>query len=412
MKLTLRLLLMATIGLACIWGQKSTGTGSGSGTSTGTTTGGTTGTSTGGTPTGSLPTGSNPGANPVQQNTNPIPTTPVAPPPRPIIIMGTVIVDDGSPLPGSVNIQTICSSQQRTVAHTSGSGDFSFTWGDRNNGIVADASDNPRFVGFGSTSSGSGTSATGGRVVDPLVDCDIRAELSGYTSSTISLFNHEHSETFDIGAIILHRLTGDEGTLVSMLSLKAPKDAKKSFDKGTDQVKSKKLTEAAASFRKAVDSYPQYADAWLSLGRVETQLGSRDSAQADFQKAMDLDNKLVGPWQELGYIASDQSKWEDAARYLDQAVRLDPTDSPMAWYFSAMADYNLGRFAAAERSIRAEIKLDHGANPHAQYLLGLVLIANKDLAGGANALRTYIASTPNGNDAEMAKRQLTRVEGK
>ena len=77
MKLTLRLLLMATVGMACIWGQKgtATGTSSGSGTSTGTTSGGATGTSTGGA-AGSLPTGSNPGPGISQPNTPPIQTTP------------------------------------------------------------------------------------------------------------------------------------------------------------------------------------------------------------------------------------------------------------------------------------------------------------------------------------------------
>ena len=70
--------------------------------------------------------------------------------------------------------------------------------------------------------------------MDPLADCDIRAELSGYTSNTISPFNHEHSESFDIGAIVLHRLTGDEGTLVSMLSLEGPERMRRrAFEKGT-----------------------------------------------------------------------------------------------------------------------------------------------------------------------------------
>jgi tetratricopeptide (TPR) repeat protein len=142
---------------------------------------------------------------------------------------------------------------------------------------------------------------------------------------------------------------------------------------------------------------------------VQEQLGAKDAAHEDFQKAMDLDGKLVGPWQELGYMASDQSKWEDAARYLNRAVRLDPMNSPMAWYFNAMANYNLGRFEQAERSVRAEMKLDK--NPRAEYLLGLVPIARKDLRGGAEALRSYLASSPKTEEAVIARKQLTRVEG-
>lgn len=409
MKLTLRLFVLGAISLVCVWGQKSGGTGTSSGgTSTGTTggtTGGATGGTTGGTGPGTPTTPGNP-TSPIQP-TNPTPTPPVASPPRPIFLSGSVAVDDGSPLPGPVNIQSICSSQQRTVAHTSSNGDFAFQWADRNSAIFSDASDNVHSTSFGPPS----TANTGGRVVDPLTDCDLRAEYPGYTSSRISLFNHSSLDSaFDVGIILLHRVTGDEGTIVSMLSLKAPKDAKKNFDKGMDQIKAKKPTDAIASFQKAVATYPQYADAWLSMGRAEYAMGQKDEARADFQKAMDLDVKLVGPWQELGYMASDQSKWEEAAKYLAQALRLDPMNSPMTWYFSAMANYNLGKYDIAEKNIRSEMKLDHGANPRAQFLLGLTLLAKKDVAGGTDALKAYIAASPNGQDVELAKKQLSRLE--
>jgi tetratricopeptide (TPR) repeat protein len=246
-------------------------------------------------------------------------------------------------------------------------------------------------------------------MMDPLANCELRADLAGYTSSRVSLANHRDFDNFDVGSIVLHRISGDEGHVVSVLSLKAPKDAKKNFDKGTGQLRANKPADAAASFQKAVAAYPQYADAWLSLGKVESQMGARDEAQTDFQKAMELDDKLIGPWLELGYMASDQMKWDDAAHYLDQAVRLDPMGSAKPWYFSAIANYNLGRFDVAERSVRAELKLEPG-NPHGEYLLGLVLIARKDLKGGAEVLRNYIASAPKSDELESAKKQLIRVE--
>jgi tetratricopeptide (TPR) repeat protein len=246
--------------------------------------------------------------------------------------------------------------------------------------------------------------------MDPLDNCELRAELAGYTSSRVSLYQHTEFDSFDVGSIVLHRITGDEGRTVSALSLKAPKDARKNFDKGMELARANKPGDAAASFQKAVATYPQYADAWLSLGQVERQLGARDEARTDFQKAMDLDDKLVGPWQELGYLASDAAKWQDAVRYLDEAVRLDPM-VPMAWDFDAVANYNIGKYDMAERDVRAEMKLDRGKNPRAEYLLGLILIARKDLAGGADALRIFIALAPDAPDAEMAKKQLTRAEG-
>jgi tetratricopeptide (TPR) repeat protein len=400
MKTTLYLVLALATGLSCAWAQKGGSAGAPAG-------GGSRG--SGGAP--SSPTsppggGRNTPKGPVysplpQQNQTP------APPPRPIFLSGTVAVDDGSPLPGSVNIQAVCGVEQRTVAHTSARGDFSFQWGDHS-GIFEDASQSGMSAAFGGLN-GNLPRGRGG-LSNPLANCELRADVPGYLSNRVPLFNYNSPDRIDVGTMIVHRMTGDEGTTVSVLSMKAPKNAKKSFHKGTDQFREHKYKDAAASFRKAVATYPEYADAWVSLGRAERQLGSREAAIHDFEKAIELDKKLLGPWQELGYMASDQSNWEQAAKYLDQAVRLDPMDSPLAWYVYAVANFNLMRYEIAERSIRTEMRLDQDRNPRAKFLLGLILMARNDMAGGAEALRSYLKAAPNAPDADVAKKQLLRAE--
>ena len=341
-------------------------------------------------------------------------TTPATPPApssgggRSIFLSGKVMMDDGSPLPGGVNIQSICGPLRRTMAHAAGDGSFAFQWTTTNEAF-GDASEATRLSGGSGSGSLTG-SRNGSRGLDPLANCDLLADSGGYSSGRVSLYDRAGQSNYDVGVIVLHRISAGEGHTVSILALKAPKDAKKSFAKGTSLAAANKPGEALTSFQAAVRIYPQYADAWLSLGKVQWQLASREEARDSFRKSMELDNKLVGPWQELGYLACDDGKWEDAARFLDQAVRLDPMDSPAAWYFDALANYNLGRFDRAERSVGAELKLDNGTNPHADYLLALVLIARHDLAGGAAALRNYIASSPKAEDVETAKRQLSRLE--
>jgi len=396
MKSTLRFLLAAIAGLVCLLAQKTT------------TTTPTTGTGT------TTPSNTTPVTAPVN---TPVPgiqtTTPAVAAPRQIYVYGRIVTDDSSPLPADINIQTVCSAQNRTVAHVTPDGDFSFRWADPTGSVFEDASNNARYSGSGGsgTSGSSGMAGAGGgngRAIDPLANCDLRAAISGYTSASVGLYGRDGQEMFDVGTITLHRISGDEGHVVSMLALRAPKDAKKYFDKGTSLATANKTTEAAASFRKAVESYPQYADAWMGLGQTEMKLGQRADAETDFHKAMDLDDKLVGPWQELGFMASDRTKWDEAAKYLDRAVRLDPM-AAKAWYFDAVANYNLGRYDLAERSVRAEMKLDK--NPQAQYLLGVILIARKDPKAGAEALRTFIAAAPQAENVASAKVKLSRAEG-
>ncbi len=378
--------------LGCLFGQTTTSTTAGSGSTNPTNTG-TTGTTSGTTTTTPTVVGNAPGAGTQ----------------RPIFLSGTVMMDDGSHLPGSVTIQSICGPLRRTMAHTSG-GAFSFQWSTTPSAF-GDASEAGRMAAGNGASSLTG-SRNGSRGLDPLANCELLADYGGYSSTRISLYDRAGQDNYDVGVIVMHRILNGEGHTVSFLALRAPKNAKKSFEKGTSLAAANKPAEALASFRSAVAIYPQYADAWLAMGKIQWQAGQKEGARVSFQKSMDLDSKLVGSWQELGYLACDESKWEDAVRYLDEAVRLDPLDSPAPWYFDALANYNLGRFDLAERDVRSELKMDRGRNPQADYLLGLVLIARNDLQAGAEALRNYIASAPQSPNVATAQRELAKVEGR
>ena len=46
----------------------------------------------------------------------------------------------------------------------------------------------------------------------------------------------------DVGTIFLHRLGNVEGRIVSAISLAAPKDARKAFEKGSDLARRKSWT--------------------------------------------------------------------------------------------------------------------------------------------------------------------------
>ena len=85
-------------------------------------------------------------------------------------------------------------------------------------------------------------------------------------------------------------------------------------------------------------------------------------------------------------------------------MELDPVDFPQAWYADAVANYNLKKYDAAEKSARAAVKLDpRHANPRSGYLLGLVLAEKNDYAGAAAELTAYMKLAPNAPDLAQAK---------
>jgi len=106
-----------------------------------------------------------PTPTPTPRPTTQTPTQPQPQLPRPIWITGTVMMYDGSDLPGPVTIERICSSNSaRPEGYTDSKGHFSFNLG-QNAGIFADAStsvfaDTNQPGGF--SSSPSGNSSGGG----------------------------------------------------------------------------------------------------------------------------------------------------------------------------------------------------------------------------------------------------------
>jgi tetratricopeptide (TPR) repeat protein len=337
---------------------------------------------------------------------------------RPIYISGKVVIEDGSPVPQNVTIQRVCSGISKTVAYADSNGRFNFQWGDRNL-IVADASDAGSGSGRGSNSGGFGSSQSAGGAnalaTDPfgsrMMNCELRAYVAGFTSDTIKLFNRRTADSPDVGMIVLHRIGGVEGSSISVTSLMAPKDAKKAYEHGLQSLLKNKPNDAAKDFEKAVAAYPKYADAWVNLGKLRLEQQSIEPARAALRKALESDPQLVEPYLELGLLAAKDAKWQESGKYLDRAVELDPVDFPQAWYADAVANYNLKKYDAAEKSARTAVKLDpRHANPRSGYLLGLVLVEKQDYTGAAAELTAYIKLAPNAPDLAQVKDQLGHIE--
>ncbi len=333
---------------------------------------------------------------------------------RPVFITGKVMADDGSPLPMNVVIQKVCGGSARSVAYTDGRGQFSFQWG-QTQGFLPDASESAggrSSGGFGSAQSAGGLNPLAG---DPFAtqftNCEIRAQLAGFRSDYVNLASRNPMDNPDVGLIVLHRLGNVEGASVSATSLAAPKDAKKSYDKGLQLLLKNKSEDAAKEFEKAVLAYPKYADAWVGLGQIRMRQNAFEPARAAMLRAIESDAKLVTPYIDLGLMAVSQQKWEEAGQYLDRGLRLDPIDFPQAWYADAVANYNLRKFDVAEKSALEALKLDvRHTNPRIQYLRGMIMLEHRDYTGSAEQLRDYLKYAPAAPDAARVKEQLAQLD--
>ncbi len=338
---------------------------------------------------------------------------------RPIFLSGKVMLDDGTPPAEPVTIERVCNGNPRAEAYTDSKGRFSFQLG-QSQGVLQDASmgssSDSRFGGFGNSGS-PGLNPSGGFGGSSsiserdLTGCEIRASMPGFRSDAIALNGRRAFDNPELGTIVLHRLAGVEGVTISAISLQAPKDAKKAFDKGRDLLKKKKDPEAAKEFEKAVEIYPKYANAWFELGRLKEHQNDAEGAVKAYGQALAADARYLNPYRQLAGIYVKEQKWKDAADTTSRLIKLDPVDFADAYFYNSVANYYLKNYDEAEKSVREAQKLDaRNRMPKSNQLLGVILAEKQDYAGAAEQIKKYLTFLQPGKEADMAQKQLIELE--
>ncbi|MBV8550050.1 MAG: tetratricopeptide repeat protein [Acidobacteriaceae bacterium] len=335
---------------------------------------------------------------------------------RPIFLSGRVQFDDGSELNPNIRIERVCGGSARLEAHTDGKGRFSFQVGN-NQAMDTDASDempgssrNP--MTNGGANSGVYSSGIGrGAGMNPLWNCELRAAYPGYVSDSIDLANWHTMDNPDVGIIVLHRLANVKGSTISLTTAEAPKKAQKNYEKGLQFAQKGDLEQGEKHLQAAVDLYPKYAVAWYALGQIEERQNRLDDARKSYLAAVAADNKYVSPYSRLALIAASRAKWQDAVDYSKQVIDLNPIEFPSAFWYSAIAYYNLHDLDQAQKSAVALVKLDTAHKyPEAERMLAEISLQKDNYAEAANHLRAYLQLNPTAKDADALKQTLLKID--
>ncbi len=355
------------------------------------------------------PVGSIPSSFPNSTSTNS--TTPSMT--RPIFLSGKVMFDDGTQPSGDIRIERVCGGIPRLESHTDSKGRFSFQLG-QNATVDTDAAD-PSAGGVfgrpdGPLSSTGGMAGANGPSSNQLWNCELRAAYPGYRSDVVELATRKSLDDPDLGTIFLHRLSNVQGTTISLTSAMAPRHAQKDYEKGIQLARKGKFEEAEKQLLDATDTYPKYAVAWFALGQVQQKQGEADNARKSYQAAIAADAKFVSPYDQLALLAAKDRKWQDTADYSKQVIQLNPVEFPNAFWYNAVANYNLKKPADAEKSVRELLKLDARKFPDAEEMLGQLLLEKGNYPEAAGHLRAYLALAPNAKNAEAVKEVLAKID--
>src|SRR6266849_1893453 len=173
-----------------------------------------------------------------------------------MFLRGRVATHDGAPLPNDVLIERVCNNRVRQTVYASLHGDFSMQLGSRNDSFPEASVDATPSYGVGSKDSVMGIPRR------ELTNCELRASASGFHSRVVSLVARDtFGGNVDVGVIVVQRATKIEGATRSAIPYKAPKDARKAYEKGLQAERNGKLADAHKYFATAVELYPSFASA-------------------------------------------------------------------------------------------------------------------------------------------------------
>jgi tetratricopeptide (TPR) repeat protein len=178
---------------------------------------------------------------------------------------------------------------------------------------------------------------------------------------------------------------------------------------------------AVASFQKAVELDPDYADAWSALAMAESFVGESESddaldrqaqlrALAASKRAIELDPLSGDAVAAHGYMLNQAEwNWSAALDDLRKSVILDPNDARNHLrHAHVLASIN--RLPEARAALEEATRVDPLFTP-AWYWLGRVKAAEGDIEGARRAMNRVLAIDPDFRSAESYLSVLSLLQG-
>jgi tetratricopeptide (TPR) repeat protein len=340
-----------------------------------------------------------------------------------MFLTGSIATSDGTQLPTNVLVERICNASVRQQVYASPNGSFSMELGSRYKSVLDASAD-------GSGPSRYGTGSNNPEMGIPkhdLANCELRASLSGFRSNVVSLTALDtFAGSMNVGSIVVERLEKVQGLTISAAPYRAPKDARKAYEKGLDARKNGNLVVAQQSFEKAVKIYPKFTNAWFQLGGILQTQNDKNAARAAYTQATKIDTKFLPPYLSLSYLAYDAQDWTELLNLTGHILALDPLnyarvkgyildldsfDYAEAYFYHAVANLNLNRVEDAEKSALKAATLDVRPRfPQIHLLLAEIFARKNAMPRAISELEIYLDQAPNAANADKVRARLLALQ--
>jgi tetratricopeptide (TPR) repeat protein len=202
---------------------------------------------------------------------------------------------------------------------------------------------------------------------------------------------------------------GVNGSAISVAQYKVPGKARDEYRKARNAAEKGKDEEAHKHLAKALEIYPNYADALTLQGVLELNQHNADAAIADLDKAIKADGNFAMAYMVMGSALNMQGKFDEALRALEHGESLAPdywqAHFEMGKAYIGKSDYQaaLGHLQRAQSMAPKEYALIYLLQAHA-------LLAMKQYSEAMSALQTYLQKEPTGPNRQEAEKLLEKTQ--
>ena len=193
--------------------------------------------------------------------------------------------------------------------------------------------------------------------------------------------------------------------------LQTAAEARKDYHEACAALKRKNHADAEKHLRKAVQHYPKYSAAWVTLGQVLAAQQRNNEARSACLRSSIVDPTFVPAYLCLADIAAHAGAWDEVLALSGRALELDPSNNPISYEYHAAANLEIHNLATAEKSGLRAVEIDKdNREPRVHFVLAQIYEAKGDSENEARQLRKYLEYATSPDDVAMVRQLLSKLE--
>jgi Tfp pilus assembly protein PilF len=200
------------------------------------------------------------------------------------------------------------------------------------------------------------------------------------------------------------------GATVSATMLSIPDRATKEYEQAQQCLTHSDAACASSHLARAVEIAPRYVTAWNQMGTLAYQAHAYSDAETDFRKALAADPEAFEPLVNLGGVLLNLERPREALGYNQRAASRRPNDA-LANSQLGMDYFALGELDAAEKCLKAALRLDPAHFSYPQLTLAEIYLKRNDRADALDQYRDFLKRHPDSPQAveiRMKAAQLSK----